>query len=72
MLLNLVDNGGVLEDGLVVCEVYLGRLLRESLNTATGIFVALLKGLEGVRGGSLESEGLGNFGPVKFEGCTAL
>lgn len=72
MLLNFVDNSGVLEDRLVVCEVYFGRLLRESLNAATGIFVALLEGLEGGRGGSLESEGLGNFGPVEFEGCAAL
>lgn len=54
VLLDLIDDSLVLEESAVVCEVDLLRLFREEGNATTGVFVALLEGLEG--GGGLASE----------------
>lgn len=72
MLLDLVNDGLVLQHAAVVCEIdFLGRF-GEDLDTAAGVVVALLEGLE--RGGGLPSktEGLGDGGPVEFECCASL
>lgn len=72
MLLDLVDDGLVLQDAAVVCEIdFLGRF-GEDLDPATGIVVALLKGLEGGGGLTSQAEGLGDGGPVEFECCASL
>lgn len=72
VILDLVDDALVLEDGAVVREVDLLGLLGEDLNAATGVLVALLECLEG--GGSLaaESETLGDLCPVELESCASL
>jgi hypothetical protein len=45
VLLNLVDDGLVLQDRAVVREVDLGGLFGELLDATAGIFIALLEGL---------------------------
>lgn len=72
MLLDLINDGLVLQDGAVVREVDLRWLLGKDLNAATGIIVALLECLEGGGGLASESEGLGDFRPVELECCTSL
>ena len=72
MLLDFIDHGLVLEDGAVVCEVDFGWLLGELLDSAAGVFVALLEGLEGGSGLASETKGLGDFDPVELECCAAL
>jgi hypothetical protein len=47
VLLDLVNDSLVLQDRAVVGEVDSGRLFRKSLDTASGIFAALLEGLKG-------------------------
>lgn len=71
-LLDLVDDGLVLEDGAVVGKVDLGRLLGQLLNLAPHVVVALLESLE--RGGRLatETQGRGDLGPVDLESCASL
>lgn len=72
MLLNLVDDGLVLEDAAVVREVYLLWLLGEDGDAAAGILIALLKGKEGGGGLASESKGGGDCGPVELECCASL
>jgi hypothetical protein len=72
MLLNLLDNGLVLQNRTVVYEVDFGGLFGELGHSATGIFVALLKSLERGNGLAAETEGGGDFGPVELERCTSL
>jgi len=72
MLLNLVNNGLVLQNRTVVCEVDFGGLLGELGYSATGILVALLEGLEGGGGLAAKTEGGGDFNPVELERCTSL
>jgi hypothetical protein len=72
VVLDLVDDGLVLEDTAVVGEVDGLGLLGQDLDLAAGIIVALLEGLQG--GGSLaaEAEGGRNLGPVELECGAAL
>ena len=72
LLLDVVDDGLVLEDGAVVREVDVLGLLGEDGDLAAGVIVALLERLEGSGGVSLETELLGQLGPVELEGCAAL
>lgn len=71
-LLDLVDDGLVLEDGSVGGEVDGGGLLGEDLELAAGVLVALLEGLEGGDGLATEAERAGDLGPVKLESCASL
>lgn len=71
-LLDLVDDGLVLEDGAVVGEVDGGGLLRELLDLAAGVLVALLEGLQGGDGLAAEAQGLGDLDPVELESCASL
>lgn len=50
LLLEVVDDGLVLEDAAVVAEVDGLRLLGQQLHLAAGVVVALLEGYEGVGG----------------------
>lgn len=72
MVLDLVDDGLVLQDLTVVVEVDGLRLLREDLDLAAGIVIALLEGLK--RSGSLatEAERGRDLGPVDLESGAAL
>lgn len=72
LLLNVVDDGLVLEDAAVIAEVDLLRLLREDGQLAARIVVALLEGLEGGGGLAPETELRGQLGPVELEGSAAL
>jgi len=69
LLLDVVDNGLVLEDAAVVVEVDGLGLLGEDGDFATRIVVALLEGLEGSSGLTLEAELGAQLGPVELEGC---
>jgi hypothetical protein len=71
-LLDLVDDGLVLEDRAVLGEVDRGGLLGQHLHLAAGVLVALLEGLK--RGDRLaaEAEGRRDFGPVELEGGASL
>lgn len=71
-LLDLVDDGLVLEDGAVVGEVDGGGLLRELLDLAACVLVALLEGLQGGDGLAAEAQGLGDLDPVELESCASL
>ena len=53
-------------------EVDVLGLLGEDSDLAAGVIVALLERLEGSGGVSLETELLGQLGPVELEGCAAL
>lgn len=72
MLLDLVNDGLVLEDTAVVGEVDSLGLLGQGLDLAAGIVVTLLERLQ--RGGGLaaEAEGGRNLGPVDLECGAAL
>ena len=72
LLLDVVDDGLVLEDAAVVAEVDVGRLLGENSQLAARIVVALLEGLEGGGGLTLEAELGSELRPVELEGCAAL
>lgn len=72
LLLNVVDDGGVLQDGAVVGEVDLLGLLGQDLDLAARIVVALLEGLEGLGGGATEAEFGAQVGPVDLGGGAAL
>lgn len=56
LLLDVVDDGGVLQDGAVVGEVDLLGLLGQDLDLAARVVVALLEGLQGLGGGAAEAE----------------
>jgi hypothetical protein len=71
-LLNLVDNGLVLQDAAVVGEVDGGSLLGQQLDLAAGVLVALLESLEGGDRLTTQAEGGGHFGPVELEGGASL
>ena len=70
--LELVDDGGVAEDGAVVREIYRLRGFGEDGQTAADVLVALFEGLKGGHGGAFEVEGGGQAGPVDFEGGAFL
>ena len=72
LLLDVVDDGGVLQDGAVVGEVDLLGLLGQNLDLAARIIVALLEGLEGLGGGATEAEFGAQVGPVDLGGGAAL
>jgi hypothetical protein len=72
LLLDVVDDGGVLQDGAVVGEVDSLGLLGEDLDLAARIIVALLEGLEGLGGGATEAEFGAQVGPVDLGGGAAL
>lgn len=72
VLLDLVDDALVFEDGTVVREVDLLGLLGEDLHAATGVLVALLECLEGGSGLPAKSEALGHLCPVELESCASL
>ena len=72
MLLNVVDDGRVLEDTAVVGEVDGLLLLLKLGELAAGVVVALLEGSERGGGLALERELLGELGPVELGGCVAL
>jgi hypothetical protein len=72
LLLNVVDDGGVLEDGAVVGEVDLLGLLGQDLDLAARVVVALLEGLQGLGGGAAEAEFGAQVGPVDLGGGAAL
>jgi len=71
-LLDLVDDGLVLENGAVLGEVDLGGLLLEELELAAGILVALLEGLEAGDRLATEAERCGDFSPVELKSCASL
>lgn len=66
LLLDVVDDGLVLEDAAVVAEVDRLRLLGEDLDPAAGVVMALLEGLEGLSGAATEAELLGQGSPVEL------
>lgn len=72
MVLDLIDDGLVLQDLAVVREVDGLGLLGKKLDLTAGVIVALLEGLQ--RGGGLtaEAEGGGHLGPVDLESGAAL
>ena len=72
LLLNVVDDGLVLEDAAVVAEVDRLRLLGEDLDPAAGVVMALLEGLEGLSGAATEAELLGQGSPVELLDSGAL
>lgn len=72
LLLDVVDDGLVLEDGAVLGEVDGLALLGKDLDLAAGIVIALLERLEGGGGVATEAELLANLGPVELEGCATL
>lgn len=72
LLLDVVDDGGVLEDGAIVREVDLLGLLRQDLNLTARVVVALLEGLQGLGGGATEAEFGAQVGPVDLRGGAAL
>ena len=55
LLLNIVDDGGVLEEGAVVGEVDFLGLFGEKLNPAARVVVALFECDEGVGGAATET-----------------
>lgn len=72
LLLDLVNDGRVLENGAVVGEVDGARVLAQLLDLAAGVIVALLEGDQRVGRAAFEAELGTNLGPVDFEGCAAL
>lgn len=72
LLLDVIDDGLVLEDRSVVGEVHALRLLGEDLKFPAGVVVALLEGLEGGGGLASETELCAEALPVDFECGTAL
>lgn len=71
-LLNLVNNGLVLQDAAVVGEVDRGGLLGQHLDLAAGVLVSLLESLEGGDRLATQAEGGGHFGPVELKGGASL
>jgi hypothetical protein len=72
VVLELVDDGLVLQDAAVVAEVNGLGLLRQDLDLAASIVVALLESLEGGGGLAAEAEGGRHLGPVDLESGAAL
>jgi hypothetical protein len=71
-LLDLGDDGLVLQDTAVVREVDLGGQLRQGLDLAAGVLVALLEGLQRGDGLAAQAEGGRDLGPVELEGGASL
>jgi hypothetical protein len=72
MLLDLINNGLVLQNRTVVCEVDFGGLFGKLDNSATGVLIALLEGLKGGDSLASKTKRRCNFGPVELERCTSL
>jgi hypothetical protein len=72
LLLDVVDDGLVLEDAAVVLEVDRLRLLREDRHFAARIVVALLEGLQGGGRVAFEAQLRAELGPVELEGGASL
>lgn len=72
VVLDLVNDGLVLERLAVVREVDGLGLLGQHGHFAAGIVVALLEGLEGCCGLAAKAERAGDFGPVDFESGATL
>lgn len=71
-LLDLVDDGGVLEGGAVGGEVDGRGLLGKLLDLAAGVLVALLESLEGRHGLAAETKRVGHLDPVELKGSASL
>lgn len=71
-LLDLVDDGSVLQHGAVVREVNGLGLLLEDAELSARIVVALLEALEGGSSLAFETKLRANLSPVELEGCGAL
>lgn len=71
-LLDLVDDGLVLEEGAVLGKVDLGGQFGQLLDLALGVVIARLEGLQ--RGDRLaaEAQGGGHFDPVELQSCGSL
>ena len=72
LLLDIVDNGGILENGPVVGEVDRLRLFREDSHFTARIVIALLEALESGGSLTLKTELSADPGPVELEGGAAL
>lgn len=72
LLLDVVDDGLVLEDATVVLEVDGLRLLGQDGHFAARIVVALLEGLEGGGGVAFEAQLRADLRPVELEGGASL
>lgn len=72
LLLNVVNDGLVLEHGAVVAEVDVLGLLGQDLDLAARVVVALLERLQGLGGAASEAELSAKVGPVDFEGGATL
>lgn len=72
VVLELVDDGLVLQDAAVVAEVNGLGLLGQDLDLAASLVVALLESLEGDGGLAAEAEGGRHLGPVDLESGAAL
>ncbi len=72
LLLDIVDDGAVLQDGAVVRKVDFLRLFGEELDFAARVVIALLEGGEGLGGAASEAELVAQVCPVDLEGGGAL
>jgi hypothetical protein len=72
LLLDVVDNGLVLEDAAVVLEIDGLRLLGEDGDLAARVVVALLELLESGSSVALEAQLRADLCPVKLEGGASL
>ena len=70
--LDLVDDGRVLQHGAVGGEVDSRGLIRQLLDLAARVLVALLEGLEGGHGLAAEAQRGGDLGPVELESGASL
>lgn len=65
-LLNLVNDGLILEDGTVLGKVDLGGQFGQLLDLALGVLVARLEGLQGGDRLAAQAQRGGHFGPVEL------
>ncbi len=72
LVLDLVDDGLVLQDAAVTGEVDGLRLLGKELNLAARIVVTLLESLQRGSGLAAEAEGAGRLDPVDLESGATL
>ena len=72
VVLDLVDDGLVLQDAAVVAEIFGLGLLGQDLDLAAILIVALLEGLEGGSVLAAEAERGRHLGPVDLESGAAL
>jgi hypothetical protein len=71
-LLDLVNDGSVLEDRAVVGKVDGGRLLLQQLQLAAHVVVALFEGLQAGHRLAAQAERRRDLGPVDLESCASL